>query len=126
MRVLFDTATLLFAANSPQLLSKRAHSILADDSAESQISSLTLSEIATKNLAGKLNFSRDDLLQAIAQLRLRVLPFDEPHALRMFDLPFHHRDPFDRHIIAQALVEDIPVVTIDEKFKLYMGLTVVW
>ena len=47
------------------------------------------------------------------------------HAFRLFDLPAHHADPFDRQIIAQALVEDIPVVTPDEAFRQYEGLRVV-
>jgi len=43
-----------------------------------------------------------------------------------FDLPLHHSDPFDRKIIIQALFEDIPVVTCDQKFHLYKGLRVIW
>ena len=46
--------------------------------------------------------------------------------LRLFDLPTHHADPFDRQIIAQALAENVPVVTPDEAFNLYEGLKVVW
>jgi hypothetical protein len=59
-------------------------------------------------------------------LRLRVLPYGAEHAFRRFDLPAHHADPFDRQIIAQALVENVPVVTPDEAFNLYEGLKVVW
>ena len=62
----------------------------------------------------------------VADRRLRVLPYSEEHAFRLFDLPTHHPDPFDRHIIAQALVEHVPVVTPDHSFTLYEGLKVVW
>lgn len=62
----------------------------------------------------------------INDLRLRVLPFSFDHALEFFDLPLHHHHPFDRQIIAQALFEDIPVVTCDDKFRLYKGLRVIW
>ena len=55
-----------------------------------------------------------------------LLPFTEDHALNMFELPLHHRDPFDRQIIAQALAENIPVVTGDEQFRLYKPLSVIW
>jgi len=48
------------------------------------------------------------------------------HAFGLFALPLHHGDAFDRQIIAQALVENIPIVTADEKFKLYKGLKVIW
>ena len=47
-------------------------------------------------------------------------------AFRLFDLPTHHADPFDRQLIAQALAEDIAVVTLDEAFLTYEGLKVVW
>jgi len=62
----------------------------------------------------------------VADLRLRVLPYAAKHAFRLFDLPSHHADPFDRQIIAQALVENVPIVTPDEAFNLYEGLKVVW
>jgi predicted nucleic acid-binding protein len=62
----------------------------------------------------------------VADLRLRVLPYAAEHAFRLFDLPSHHADPFDRQIIAQALVENVPIVTPDEAFNLYEGLKVVW
>jgi PIN domain nuclease of toxin-antitoxin system len=59
-------------------------------------------------------------------LDIRTLPFTAEHAFQLFELPLHHGDPFDRQIIAQALSEQIPVVTPDEKFRLYHGLSVVW
>jgi PIN domain nuclease of toxin-antitoxin system len=59
-------------------------------------------------------------------LGARVLPFTASHAFRLFDLPLHHSDPFDRQIIAQAVEERIPVITSDETFHLYKGLQVIW
>ncbi|MBV8730722.1 MAG: type II toxin-antitoxin system VapC family toxin [Acidobacteriia bacterium] len=59
-------------------------------------------------------------------LKMRVLPYTTEHALRLFDLPLHHTDPFDRQIVAQALAEDIPVVTADEAFRRYSGIKVIW
>jgi len=50
-----------------------------------------------------------------------VLPYTAEHAIRLFHMPLHHADPFDRQIIAQALAESIPVVTCDEKFRAYKG-----
>jgi PIN domain nuclease of toxin-antitoxin system len=75
---------------------------------------------------GKLNFSKTDISVGVADLQARLLPYSAEHAYQLFDLPPHHNDPFDRQIISQALVEEIPVVTIDEKFKLYAGLKVIW
>ena len=65
-------------------------------------------------------------MTGIADLQVRVLPYTAEHAFRLFDLPTHHADPFDRKIIAQALMENVPVVTPDEAFSLYEGLEVVW
>ena len=65
-------------------------------------------------------------MAGVADLRMRVLPHGAEHAFRLFDLPADHADPFDRQIIAQALVENVPVVTPDETFNLYEGLKVVW
>jgi PIN domain nuclease of toxin-antitoxin system len=65
-------------------------------------------------------------MAGVGDLRLPVLPYAPEHASRLFDLPTHHADPFDRQIIAQALVENVPVVTPDEAFKLYERLKVIW
>lgn len=62
----------------------------------------------------------------MADLDLRVLPYTAEHALRLFGLPLRHSDPFDRQIISQALVEKVPIVTPDDKFKLYPGLRLIW
>ncbi len=59
-------------------------------------------------------------------LDIRILPYTADHALRLFDLPLHQGDLFDRQIIAQALSEKTPVVTPDEKFRLYNGLKLIW
>ena len=55
-----------------------------------------------------------------------MLPCTGVHARYLFRLPLYHPDPFDRQIIAQALAEDIPVITSDEQFGLYQGVTVIW
>src|SRR5437868_428096 len=93
---------------------------------ESEISVVSLSEVAIKQSIGKLRIGKDEVLTGIADLRLRVLPYTANHALHLFDLPAHHGDPFDRQIIAQALCEKIAVLTSDQKFSLYKGLRIVW
>ena len=67
-----------------------------------------------------------DVTAGVEDLKLRVLPYSAQHAFHLFDLPTHHADPFDRQIIAQALAEDLAVVTPDSAFHLYKGLKVVW
>jgi PIN domain nuclease of toxin-antitoxin system len=126
MRYLLDTVTFVLATTSPEKLSRRVTTMLGNDADLREISALSLSEIAIKSVVGKLTFSKTHVTTGISDLRLRVLPFSFDHALEFFDLPLHHPDPFDRQIIAQALFEDIPVVTCDEKFRLYKGLRVIW
>lgn len=126
MRFLVDTVTFLWALDTPERLSRRAMSAFANAKAIREISAVSLSEIAIKQTRGKLSVSKTDLLEGLADLRLQVLPYTSEHAYRLFDLPLHHADPFDRQIIAQALAEGIPIVTSDRAFHLYEGLRVLW
>ena len=126
VRLLLDTAILIYAVESPEKLSKRAVTALRNPDNVLELSTVSLAEIAIKASLGKLRLSADTARQAIEDLGIRVLPYTAEHALRLFDLPLHHRDPFDRQIIAQALSEEIPVVTSDDAFKLYGGLRLLW
>ena len=126
MRLILDTATFIWAASAPERLSRAAMSALRKGTAVRELSVVSLTEIALKQTRGKLTFSKADAMAGVSDLRLRILPYSAEHAFRLFDLPTHHPDPFDRQIIAQALAEDIPVVTPDEAFNLYEGLKVVW
>src|SRR5215469_17792613 len=126
MRLLLDTVTFIWAAASPERISRPAMSALQNAAAVREISAISLSEIAIKHARGKLNFDKDAVAIALRDLQLRVLPYTSEHALRLFDLPLHHSDPFDRQIIAQALNQKIPVVTCDGQFGLYKGLKIVW
>ena len=126
MRVILDTVTFIWAVRTPERLSRAAMSALRQGAAIREISVVSLTEIAVKRARGKLTFTKADAIAGVADLQLRVLPFTTGDAFRLFDLPTHHADPFDRQIIAQALVENVPVVTPDEAFSLYEGLTVVW
>ena len=126
MRLILDTVTFIWAVSTPERLSRAAMSALRKGTAVREISVVSLTEIAVKQTRGKLTFGKADAMAGVADLRLRVLPYAAEHAFRLFDLPTHHADPFDRQIIAQALVENIPVVTPDESFNLYEGLKVVW
>ena len=126
MRVLLDTVALIFAVDSPERLSKRAAGILQNTENILELSATSLSEIAIKAARGKLKFSAADTRHALDDLDIRVLPYTANHAFFLFDLPPLHPDPFDRQIISQALYEEIPVMTCDEKFSLYDGLKILW
>jgi PIN domain nuclease of toxin-antitoxin system len=124
--VLLDTVTFLWSVKEPERVSKKAMAILAEPETEREISAISLSEMAIKWAIGKLGISRSEVEQGVVDLELRVLPFNGVHAYKMFVLPMHHSDPFDRQIIAQAMVEEIPVVTSDRTFAAYQGLEIIW
>ena len=126
MRLLLDTVALIFAVESPERLTRRAIGILQNTENILELSAISLSEIAIKASCGKLKFSAADTRHALQILDIRILPYTTNHAFLLFDLPRLHADPFDRQIIAQALCEEIPVMTCDEKFSLYKGLKVLW
>jgi PIN domain nuclease of toxin-antitoxin system len=126
VRLLLDTAILIFAVESPQRLSKRATRVLENAENVLELSAVSLSEIAIKTALGRLRISAAVARQAVADMDIRILPYTADHAFQLFDLPLHHSDPFDRQIIAQALCEHIPIVTSDEKFSLYRGLKLIW
>jgi PIN domain nuclease of toxin-antitoxin system len=126
MRLILDTVTFIWAVSTPERLSRAAISALRKASAVRELSVVSLTEIAVKQTRGKLTFSKADATAGIADLQLRILPYSSEHAFRLLDLPTHHADPFDRQIVAQALAEDVAVVTPDESFHLYKGLKVVW
>jgi len=126
MRLLLDTAVLIYAVEFPERLSRHAARVLRNLDNALELSAVSVTEIAIKAASGKIAFSAVILRKAMDDLGIRILPYTADHAFRMFGLSRHHNDPFDRQIIAQALCERISVVTPDEKFGLYEGITVVW
>ena len=125
-RLLLDTAVLIYAVESPEKLSRRVAVALQNDTISLGLSAVSLTEIAIKNKVGKLTFPAEVVRRAIESLGIRIVPYTAEHSFHLFELPLHHRDPFDRQIIAQALVEKIPVVTPDRTFGRYEGLKLVW
>jgi len=126
VRLLLDTATLIYAVEAPEKLSKRASAALRNPGNVLELSTISITEIAIMQSLGKLKLTATIVRQAVQDLDIRLLPYTGEHAFRLFELPPHHSDPFDRQIIAQALSEKISVVTPDEKFRLYGGLKITW
>ena len=126
MRLLIDTATFIWATSSPERISRVAAAALAPQDVVVEVSAISLTEIAIKHTKRKLTLPKSIVQKGIDDFSLRVLPFTANHAYQLYGLPLHHTDPFDRMIIAQALAENIPIVTSDDKFRLYKELTVVW
>lgn len=126
MRLLLDTAILIWAVGSPERLSNRGTAAISAPDNILELSAVSMSEIAIKTARGKLRVSAASVRQALEELNIRILPYTADHAFLLFELPLQHRDPFDRQIIAQALAERMPVITSDQTFRLYKGLKVVW
>jgi PIN domain nuclease of toxin-antitoxin system len=111
--------------NAPELISRTAMSILERTDTVRELSAISLAEIAIKANRGNLQVTPSDLAASLDDLEARVLPYTAEHAWQLFGLPLHHRDPFDRQLIAQALAEGIPVVTSDKLFRRYK-VRVIW
>jgi len=126
VRLLIDTATLIYAVEAPERLTKRASAALRNPGNVLELSTISITEIAIKESLGKLRVTAAIVRQAVQDLDIRILPYTGEHGFRLFELLPHHGDPFDRQIIAQALFEKLPVVTPDEKFRLYSGLKIIW
>jgi PIN domain nuclease of toxin-antitoxin system len=127
MRVLLDTQTFYIATTDGlPALPKKVRSLLTEDETDLWISAITILEIAIKHGTGKMFFNEELVRKGAVDLRLTIIPFEPRHAYKLFALPLHHRDPFDRMIIATALVEDIPLLGGDREFRNYKGLKVIW
>ena len=112
MRLLLDTHALLWWRDASPKLSVRAQAEIANFANDILISAATLWEIVVKRGVGKLRFA-DDLQQVIQEETFQLLPIEFAHLRELESLPRLHRDPFDRILIAQAMAEQIPLVTND-------------
>ena len=128
MRHLLDAHSLIWALDDPSKLGRRAHASLEDSANDLVISVGTIWELSIKVGLGKLALSlpyRQWIDRAIADLGLAVLPITVEITDAQIALPRHHRDPFDRLLVAQCLVESMPIVSADSVFDDY-GITRIW
>ena len=122
MRQLLDTHTLLwFVLGDRRRISPELRARIEDGAL---ISIVCIWEIAIKSALGKVE-APDDLPERVRQLGFEILPVSVEHAWRVRQLPHHHRDPFDRMLVAQAQVERLVIVTADPDFDPY-DVTVSW
>ena len=122
MRLLLDTHTFLWFILDDPHLSTTAREMISDPTNDIEVSPATYWEIAIKISLGKyaLPESYDVFIEReIQDNDFRILPIEPKHAAALTTLPFHHRDPFDRLLIAQAIVEAMPIVSIDAAFNAY-------
>ncbi len=128
MRLLVDTQALIWYVDQDHLLSPPAHAAITDPSNELVLSVASVWEISIKVGIGKLALSgpfRDWIQKAQTDLGTTLLPIAVEHADELTRLPNHHRDPFDRMLIAQAIVGQMTLVSVDTAFDQY-GVTRLW
>lgn len=128
MKYLLDAHTLLWSQDDTSRLSAAATAMLTDPMHDRLASIATVWEIGIKVAIGKLPLSKPFRVwidTTLTDLAASVLPITLDHVERLTQLEFHHRDPFDRLLIAQALVEGIPLISSDAQFDAY-GVKRIW
>jgi PIN domain nuclease of toxin-antitoxin system len=119
MNILLDTHAFLWAIDNSEQLSQAARTAIVDGNNVVFVSAVTAWEIAIKKALGKLTVPQGSYLDELRIHRFTPLDITTEHALAVESLPPHHRDPFDRLLIAQAQVERLMMVTRDAKIKQY-------
>lgn len=129
MRVLLDTHTFLWAASNRVALSQAALQILLDTGNECLLSVVSPWEITIRFAAQKLALPvppNEFVALQITKLALELLPITLAHLAPLETMPFHHRDPFDRLLIARSITENVPILSADSAFDAYAGVTQLW
>lgn len=128
MKVLVDAHALLWALYEPENLPARAAELIADPRNELLVSLATVWELANKAAVHRLllvGSSTERMLERIEQLGVTFLPITKSEILAAANLPKHHRDPFDRMLIAQAQAHSLHLLTNDAEINLY-GVPILW
>ena len=122
MKLLLDTHALLWIVTKDRRLSKKARGLFLDTNNVVLVSAASIWEMAIKKSLGRLDMTdslEDFVHEHIMGNDIGLLAIQLEHLYRIETLPFHHRDPFDRLIVAQALVEKIPILSADTSFDSY-------
>jgi PIN domain nuclease of toxin-antitoxin system len=120
-RFLLDTHVFLWLIQGDPQLSSRVRSIISDDTSQLNFSIVSIWEIAIKLNIGKLKIehSIEDIYQLLAQLKIEILQIERLDLDRYLTLPLHHRDPFDRLIISQAIDRELILISADGSLEPY-------
>ena len=128
MKILIDTGCWLWSLAEPERLNVRARRLLSDAGNTVYLSAASSWEIAIKAALGKLQLPERVAKFVPDRMSLQNilgLPVEHAHALRVASLPTHHRDPFDRLLIAQAQLESLGILTADRVFRAY-DVEILW
>ena len=125
MRLLLDTHALLWYLTTPEKLPAAAHRAIRSAENEVYASLASAWEVSIKVAIGKLAFDTRGLAQALPAVGVEALGISLQHAARVAELPLHHRDPFDRMLVAQAMCESMTLVSGDRALAKY-GVRLLW
>lgn len=128
MTLLLDTHAFLWWVEGAPALGRRARAAVSNPDNEVFFSVASCWELAIKLSLGKLRLTQSlerFIPEQLTRNGFALLGMEFRHVARVADLPFHHRDPFDRVLVAQALVDELAIVSADGIFRKY-GVTVVW
>lgn len=121
-KALLDTQAFIFALNSPETIPGKTRKLLSNSETELYLSIASIWEMSIKTSLGKLKFDvpLKELVQtSIKASGLKILPIQPEHIYLVETFPFHHKDPFDRIIIAQSISERMPIISNDSAFDRY-------
>jgi PIN domain nuclease of toxin-antitoxin system len=118
VRILADTHVLLWWLADHGPLPGAIKEAIADARSTVYFSAISVAETAIKASLGKLD-APDDFATVLTQEGFRALPFTPDHAEQLRHLPWHHRDPFDRMLVAQAMAEGLTLATVDLRLRAY-------
>jgi len=121
MKYLLDTHAILWVAENSPLLTEKVRTIILDKSTEKYVSIVSAWEVAIKLGTHKLNLDGglQEFFRMIDENGFFVLSLEREYLQLISDLPLHHKDPFDRLLVATAMTEDMTLVTIDENLYKY-------
>ena len=128
MKYLLDTGVWLWSLTEPERIHPRAHQLITEGREELYLSAASSWEISIKSALGKLRLPSPPtrlVPESLAAQGIHPLPITHTHALGVSELPLHHKDPFDRLLIAQAQAEGMAILTADRSFGRY-GVKVFW
>lgn len=118
MKILIDTHIFLWMLSSPEKLNEKRRYELEAPANEVFLSAMSIAELMIKHSMGKIHIDFDPLEMA-KKMRIEMLNFSGVDAMMLAQLPFHHKDPFDRMIIAQSIVHGLSLMSDDAKFLEY-------
>ena len=119
MKILIDTHIFLWLASEPHKLTKKDLTRLQDSRNRLYLSVMSIVELMIKRNLGQIDIAFD-VVEACKVMGIEILEYDAPSAIALGTLPMHHKDPFDRMLIAQAIMHNLTFCTVDRKMAFYV------